>query len=182
MDSALAWIGQVAEWFGRFVPRREILDTTEGAIKYVKGSRVVVCGPGVHWWWPYSSKWTAHPTARQTDQLETQTMETKDGKTFIVSATITYAVIDLAAFVTNIHSPLTTVIDIAMTAVHDVCCDFDWASLQNENRKGTLKTKLKNEAQRQLKEYGLQVIKLQLNSLARSRVHKISLSTASEEN
>jgi regulator of protease activity HflC (stomatin/prohibitin superfamily) len=182
MDSALAWIGQVAEWFGRFVPRREILDTTEGAIKYVGGDKVVVCGPGVHWWWPYSSKWSAHPTARQTDRLETQTMETKDGKTFIVSATITYSVVDLAAFVTNIHSPLTTVIDIAMTAVHDVCCDFDWPALQSENRRGTLKTKLKNEAQKQLKEYGLQVIKLQLNSLARCRVVKVSQSTSNEEN
>jgi regulator of protease activity HflC (stomatin/prohibitin superfamily) len=182
LESAFAWIGQIAEWVGRFFPRREILDTTEGAIKYKRGKNPVYCGPGIHWWWPYASKWSAHPIARQTDRLETQTMETKDGKTFLVSATITYEVVDLEAFVTRIHSQLTFVIDTAMLAVHDVCCDFDWDGLQAEQRKGTIKTKLKNEAQKTLGEYGLKVLKLQLNSLARCRVLKISQSTASEEN
>jgi regulator of protease activity HflC (stomatin/prohibitin superfamily) len=198
LESAFAWIGQIAEWVGRFFPRRAILDTTEGAVKYsgfilpqrlrVKFGgydgdfRVSEHKAGIHWWWPYTSKWAEHPIARQTDRLETQTMETKDGKTFLVSATITYVVEDLVKFVTAIHSPLTTVVDTAMLAVHDVCCDFDWDKLQEEQRRGTLKTKLKNEAQKQLKDYGLQVLKLQLNSLARCRVLKVSQSTASEEN
>jgi regulator of protease activity HflC (stomatin/prohibitin superfamily) len=207
LESAFAWIGQIAEWIGRFFPRREILDTTERAIKYsgfvipqgirclanrwqwmrrVHGFlghfRITEHAEGIHWYWPYTSRWASHPTARQTDRLETQTMESKDGKTFMVSATITYEVLDLKAFVTTIHSPLTTVIDTAALAVHDVCCDFDWNELQNEQRKGTLKTKLKNEAQKQLTEYGLKVLKLQLNSLARTRVLKISQSMSNEEN
>lgn len=182
LDSALGWIGQIAEWLGRFVPRREILDTTEGAIKYKHGDRPVFCGPGLHWWWPWSSTFVRHPMARQTDRLETQTMETTDGKTFLVSATITYLVVDLLAFVTALHSPLTTVVDTAALAVHDVCCDFTWADLQAEQRRGTIKTKLRNEAQKQLVGYGLQVLKLQLNSLARCRVLKMSQSVASEEN
>lgn len=182
MDSALAWIGQVAEWFGRFIPRREILDTTEGAIKYKHGSEPVFCGPGIHWWWPWSSTWMAHPMARQTDRLESQVMETKDGKTFIVSATITYEVRDLVAFVTRVHSPLTTVLDLAMTAVHDTLPALTWDELQAENRRGTLKTKLKNAATKQLNGYGIELLKLQLNTLARCRVLKVSQSTASEEN
>lgn len=196
IESAFGWIGQIVEWFGRFIPRREILDTTEGAIKYsgfvtpqwlrrwgYQGDfRVTVHAAGIHWWWPYTSTWSAHPTARQTDRIETQTMETKDGKTFMVSATITYVVEDLVAFVTKIHSPLTTVVDTAMLAVHDVCCDFTWDELQAEQRKGTLKTKLRNEAVRHFRGYGLAIEKLQLNSLSRCRVLKISQSTSSEEN
>lgn len=198
LESAFAWIGQIAEWIGRFFPRREILDTTEGAIKYSgfvlpRGLRVRCRGfdgtfritvheAGIHWWWPFTSKWASHPTARQTDRLETQTMESKDGITFLVSGTITYTVTDLKAFVTTIHSPLTTVVDIAACAVHDICCDMNWKDLQDEQRRKTLKTKLKNEAHKQLKEYGLEVIKLQLNSLGRCRVLKISQSTSQEEN
>lgn len=198
LEGAFAWIGQIAEWVGRFFPRREILDTTEGAIKYsgfilprswrVKFGgfdgvfRVTEHSAGIHWWWPYTSKWSGHPTARQTDRLETQTMETKDGKTFLVSGTITYVVVNLAQFVTKIHSPLTTVVDIAACAIHDVCCDYEWAELQEKQRAKTLKTPLKNEAQKQLEEYGLKVVKLQLNSLARCRVLKISQSVGSEEN
>lgn len=182
MDNALAWIGQVAEWFGRFIPRWEILNTTEGAIKYVRGNKVMVCGPGIHWRWPAITEWVAYPTARQTDRLETQTMESKDGKTFLVGAMITYDIVDLAALITTTHSPTGSVIDIAMSAVHDVCCDFDWADLQLEQRKGTIKTKLRNEAQKQLTEYGVRVKKLQLNTLARCRVVKVSQSTSTEEN
>src|ERR1041385_6022960 len=135
LESPLGWIGQIADWVGRFIPRREILNTTEGAIKYsgfvlplwlrvwcggFDGDfRVSVHSAGVHWYWPWTSRWDVHPTARQTDRLGTQTMESKDGKTFLVSGTITYHVTDLAAFVTQTHSPLMTVVDTAMLALHD---------------------------------------------------------------
>lgn len=181
MESALAWIGQIAEWVGRFFPRWYILTTTEGAVKYIRGRKIKVCGPGVHWVWPATTAWETYPTARQTDRLETQTMETKDGKTFIVAGTITYSVSDIQALITTTHSAAGLIAELSASAVHDICCDFDWSELQTEQRKGTLKTKLKNEAQKQLKDYGVQVIKLQLTSLARARVLKISQSTASEE-
>lgn len=182
MESAFAWIGWIMEWFGRFIPRRMILDTTEGAIKYRRGSEIIYCGPGVHWFFPWSTKWHEYPIARQTDRLQTQTIETKDGVTFIVSATLTYQVNDLLKLLPLVHSATLNTIDLGMTAVHDVCCDFTWAELQGEQRRGTIKTKLKNEAQKQLGEYGITVIKLQLNTLARCRVIKISQSTAAEEN
>lgn len=182
MDSALAWIGRIAEWIGQWVPRWAILDATQGAIKYVGGKRIVVCGPGVHFWWPARTTFVEYPTARQTDRLETQTMESKDGKTFIAGGTLTYQVEDLALLVPCTHSPATAVIDIAMTALHDVLCSYDWSDLQTRQRKRTLKTELRNEAQRSLTELGVRVITLKLNTLARARVVKVSQSTSSEEN
>jgi regulator of protease activity HflC (stomatin/prohibitin superfamily) len=198
MESAFAWIGKIADWIGQWIPRRSILDTTEGAIKYTgfflpRRLRVAlggfdgeievkVCKAGIHWYWPAASTWVVYPTAKQTDRLETQTMESKDGKTFLVGGTLTYQVTDLALLVPQNHSPVTATIDIAMLAIHDVCCSLDWTELQEEQRKGTLKTKLKNAAQRDLEDIGIKVIRLKLNSLARCRVLKISQSTSSEEN
>jgi regulator of protease activity HflC (stomatin/prohibitin superfamily) len=182
LESALAWIGKIFEWIGAFIPRWAIIDTTSGAIKYVGGKRVVVCGPGIHWYWPARTTFVEHPTARQTDRLETQAMESRDGKTFIVSGTITYTVDDLAALIPTTFSPFHTIVDLAMAAVHDVCCEMDWADLQAMQRRGTIKTQLKNEAQKQLKDYGINVIKLQLNSLSRCRAIRLSQSTSTEEN
>lgn len=182
MESALAWIGQVAEWFGRFIPRQVILDTTEGAIKYKRGADPVYCGPGIHWYWPWRSTWQLYPIARQTDRLETQTMESKDGKTFIVGAMITYSVANLMLLIPTTHAATRAVGDMSLVAVHDTLCDMDWSDIQLELRRGTLKTKLKNEAQKQLRDYGVLVHKLQLNTLARARVLKVSQSTANEEN
>lgn len=182
MTDAFAWIGQLVEWFGRFIPRLVILDMTEGAVKYVRGKHAVVCGPGLHTYWPLVTTWVDYPTARQTDRLETQVMESKDGVTFIVSGTITYSVDDLGKLLPVVHAPTRNTTDLAMTALHDVCCLFLWADLQSEQRRGTLKTKLKNEAQKVLGEYGIRTHKFQLMSLARCRVYKVSQSTSAEEN
>lgn len=182
MDSAFIWLREIAEWLGRFVPKWIILDTTEGAIKYVKGKRIVMCGPGVHWHWPITTTWQAYPTAQQTDRLETQTMVTTDGKTFIVAGTITYWVTDLSLLLPVVHMATRNTVDLSMVALHDVCCEMSWEELQSENRRGTLKTKLKNAAQKQLEEYGVKVKRFQLNTLAPCRVLKISQSTSNEEN
>jgi regulator of protease activity HflC (stomatin/prohibitin superfamily) len=182
MDSALAWIGYIADWIGKFFPRWNILDTTEGAIKYVRGSNPILCGPGIHWHWPVVTTWVVYPTARQADRLETQTMETEDGKTIIVGGILVYSISDLKALLTTTHSPATTVKDIALSAVHDVCCGMTWEQLKLEQRKGTLDTKLRNAAKKQLSDYGVEVIKLMLTSLARARVLKVSQSMSQEEN
>ena len=54
--------------------------------------------------------------------------------------------------------------------------------VQEAQRKGrTLKTTLRNEAQAQLTDYGVKVMKVQLTSLARARVLKVSQSISNEE-
>jgi len=181
MDSALAWIGEIVQWIGRFIPRREILDTTEAAIKFKGGNNPVLCKSGIHWYWPWMSAWIVYPVARQTDRLESQVIESADGKTFLVSGTLTYMIDDLMKLIPCTHSATVLTQEIAMTAVHDVCCDMDWAVLQQGQRAGTLKTKLKNAAQRELGEYGIRVIRLKLNTLARCRVLKVAQSISSEE-
>jgi regulator of protease activity HflC (stomatin/prohibitin superfamily) len=181
VGAAFEWIGLIAQWIGAFIPRWVILDSTEAAVKYVKG-RPKLCQSGqVHFYWPVTTLWQTYPTARQTDRLESQTMETTDGKAFIIAGTITYQVVDLMALLTTTHNAMTNTQELAASAVHDVCCEYSWAELQDKQKRGVLKTELKNEAQKQLRDYGVQVLKLQITSMARARVYKISQSTSSEE-
>ena len=182
MDSALAWVGQIADWIGKFIPRWIILDTTEGAVKFLSGKTAVPLGPGIHWYWPVTTTITAYPTAFQADRLQTQTIVTTDDKTIIVGAMISYTVTDILPLVAGTHSAVTTVKNIAMTAVHDVCCRMSWEELKGEQRKGTLDTKLKNAAQRMLTRYGVHIEQLMLIDLAPTRVLKLMQSTSSEEN
>jgi regulator of protease activity HflC (stomatin/prohibitin superfamily) len=181
VGAAFEWIGKLVEWLGAFIPRWVILDTCIGAVKYKRGVPMFCAPGGVWWYWPVTTLWQEYPMARQTDRLESQTIESKDGKTFIVAGTITYMVTDLLALLTTTHNATTNTRELAASAVHDICCDYDYAELQVKNQKGTLKTELKNEAQKQLGAYGVTVLKLQITSLARCRVYKISQSTASEE-
>lgn len=181
MESALAWIGQIAEWIGKFIPRWLILDTTEGAVKYVYGKHPVALGPGIHWYWPVTTTTTTYPTAFQADRLQTQTIVTTDDKIIIVGAMISYAVNDILPLVAHTHSAITTVKNLAMTAVHEVCCRMSWDELKSEQRRGTLDTKLKHAAQRLLKDYGVKVEQLMLIDLAPTKVLKMMQSTSMEE-
>ena len=180
MDNALAWIGQIADWFGRFFPRWVILNPTEGAVKFVRGSRVVVCGAGIHWYWPVTTTWHEYPIARQTDNLPTQTLVTSDGKVVAVGGMLVYSVHDLGKLMTSCHHPVSLIQDLALTVVHDICAKLEWEELKLENRKGTLDTKLKNAAKNQLTEYGVTVIKLMLTDLAPARVIKLIQSTSTD--
>ncbi len=173
MNGALEWIGQIADWVGKFFPRWVILNPTEGAVKFVRGSRIVVCGAGIHWYWPVTTLWEMYPVARQADNLPTQTLVTLDDKTIAVGGMLVYRVDDLGKLLTMTHHPVRLVQDIALTAVHDVCCQLTWDQLKVEQRKSTLDTKLKNAAHRQLAEYGVAVIKCMLTDMAPTRVLKI---------
>lgn len=182
MESALAWIGQVAEWFGQFIPRRVVLDTTEGAVHTVNGRDPVYREPGrAWWWWPWNSNFNKFPIVRQTVSIETQTLETLDGKTFIVSGTLTYSVTDLLKLLTTTHDADTAIAEMASTTMGDTLTGMTWEALYNEQRRGTIKTKLKNGAKNELEVIGVNVIRFKINSLARCRVLKVSQSTASEE-
>lgn len=182
MGDALAWVGWIAEWVGRWIPRWEILDTTEGAVKYVRGKHPRYCGPGVHWYWPVTTRWQVYPIARQADRLQTQTIVTTDDRTIVVGGIIVYEVDDLLTLLTTAHSAAITIKDITLTAIHDVCCRFTWEQLKQEQRKGTLDTKLKNSAQDALRDLGVKVLKVMLTDLAPARVLKVMQSTSQEEN
>lgn len=182
MGDAFAWIGQIFEWIGKFIPKWVILDVCQGAVKYVRGSHPKYCGPGIHWYWPVTTTWFSYPIVRQADRLQTQTIVTVDDKTIVIGGLIVYSVPDLLTLLTTAHDPKTTIRDLTLTAIHDVCCQMTWDQLKAEQRKGTLDTKLKNATQKALDDYGVSAIKVMLTDLAPARVLKLMQSTSNEEN
>lgn len=197
MDSAFAWIGWIFEWLGKFFPRWQVLDTTEGGVKfqgfmlprrlrvrfggYDGDMRVTLCEPGLHWWWPATTRLEVYPTARQADNLPTQMMVTTDGKVVAVSGMLVYRVADLLKLFPTTYSAVRLVQDITLTAVHDVCCEMSWETLQSEQRSGKLNTKLKNAVKKQLEEYGIEVIKCMLTDLAPGRIYRMINSTQQDD-
>lgn len=177
MESALAWIGQIAEWIGKFFPRWIVMPVNMGGVKYVGGSRVVAMGPGIHWYWPARTVIDTYPTARQTDNLPSQNLMTADHKVIGVGALVIYDVSDVARLLSTTHSAQRTIQDIALAAIHGVCCDMTLSALHEEQRRGTLDTKLKNAAKRQLEDYGVRVLKVQLTDFSPSRVLRLVQST-----
>lgn len=177
---ALEWISQIAEWFGRFIPRLIIIRSTYSAIKWVRGKHVKVCPPGLMVVWPLVTEYVLYPIARQAEQLREQTLVSTDERTLVVGGMLIYEVEEIEKLVAHTHFPQQTVKDISLTVVHDVCCQMSWVALCKEQQKGTLDTKLKNEAAKALKPYGVKVVKLMLTDLSPCRVLRV-VQTGKEE-
>lgn len=173
MDAAFAWIGRLAEWFGQFVPRWVIVRTTQGAVKFVRGSKPVALGPGIHWFWPAMTEMVVWPTARQSMNFVTQTITTKDGRAVALSAMIVYEIKDLIKIVAETWDPEDTIKDITLGSIHDVCCGFTLEDLLDRQRSGALMRDLRRESQKDLERYGVRVLRTTLTDLAPARVIRL---------
>jgi regulator of protease activity HflC (stomatin/prohibitin superfamily) len=180
MDAAFAWLSDLVSWLGQFFPRWTILKTTHGGVKFVRGSRVVKCGPGIHWYWPATTVFEEHPTARQSVNLKSQTITTLDGKTVIVGGLIVFEIHDIEAILAHTWDPDETIADITLGAIHDVCSARAWSDIQEQQRSGLLDRDLRREARKVLDTYGVRVLRLTLTDLAQARVLKIVQATTSD--
>lgn len=180
MEGALAWIGQIAEWFGQFIPRVRNIRVTHQAVKFYWG-KAKICQPGLAFYWPLTTDFVTYPTARQPEELRGQTLETTDGKTILVGGMLIYEIGNILQLLTATYDPAQSIKDLSLTAVHDVCCQFAWPDLKEQQRRGWLDTKLKNETQKALAPYGVTVIKVMLTDMAPCRVLKVVQTTAKGE-
>jgi regulator of protease activity HflC (stomatin/prohibitin superfamily) len=175
------WLSKAMEWFAKWIPALVILDTRSAGVKWVRGGKVKVCKPGgLYLYWPLVTTFDCYPVVRQADDLRTQTIVTSDDKTISIGGMVVYEISDIEALLTKVHSAERTINDITLTAIHDVCCQMTWEELKQEQRKGTLDTKLKNAAKRALEEYGVCVIKTMLTDLAPCRVLKVVQSVSND--
>lgn len=182
MESAFAWLGDFINWLVQFVPQYKVVITTQGAVKFKSfqfrdpfrgGITVETCQPGFLVYWPFVTDITVYPTARQGNDLRSQTLVTKDDRSVTVGAMIIYEIHDLEAIVAHTYDPEETIMDIAVTAVHEVCCKRTWDELLEGQRRSTLDTALRNETQRQLNDYGVKVLKVALTDMAPTRVYRL---------
>ena len=180
MEGALAWVGHIADWLGQWIPRWTIVNTNQGAVKFVKGHTAIACGPGIHWWWPVTTNFITYPTARQTANLKSQTVMTSDDRTIAVGGMIVYEVSDITAILAHTFDPDETIKDIALSSIHDACCQLSWHELREQQRNGALDRKLKAEARKDLDRYGIKVLKMTLTDLAPCRVLKLVNATSQD--
>lgn len=173
MEGALAWIGQLATWFGQFFPRWVILNTTEGAVKFVRGSNPVVLAAGIHWYWPAMTELRVWTVARQPVDLPTQTITTADGKSVGVGGSLTFRIVDLLPLLAHSFDPDKTIRVKAASVIHHVCSRMTWDELQAARHSGALNRALRVAMCKKLKPLGVRVIEAPLTDFASARVLKV---------
>lgn len=176
MSEAFAWIGQLVDWLGRFVPRWVILPTTTSGVKFVRGSKVVPINPGIHWFWPATTILQTHPTTRQTNDLRTQTLVTTDGKTVGVGGMVSYRVDDVVALLSKTWDADQTIRDICAGAISEIVRTASWPDLQTLE----FERELRMTMRKRLRPFGVRVMKATLTDCTPIKVIKVVQATSAD--
>jgi hypothetical protein len=99
----------------------------------------------------------------------------------VAGGMIVYEVADIMKLLPRVFRPTQAIKDIALTCIHSVCCEMTWADLKAAQKSGKLDRRLRKEAADALKDFGVEVLKVQLTDLARTRVYKVLQSTQKDE-
>ena len=180
MEGAFAWVGEIVNWFGQWFPRWEIIDTTEGWIKWVGGTKVKTGRAGIVWYWPARTKFAKFYTARDSINCKAQTITLTNGETMLVEAVVIYEIQDLAKLAAETASPILTIEDLTMGAVLYVVEEYaSWKDIQEASirqpraRDSEFNRRMKEEVQRALLTYGVNVLGVMFQNKAKCRVLKL---------
>jgi regulator of protease activity HflC (stomatin/prohibitin superfamily) len=171
-------IGEVLRSLLKVVPKLIIVRTTHEGIKFKYGSTVTKITSnnglglyrktGIHVYWPLITEVEIIPIRRQTADLHSQYLSTKDNTTIGLSGVLVYEIADVEKTLTACYNYEETIPEIALAAIKKVVITYDFKYLQ-EN--GDLVDKhLTKEMRGFLRPYGVRVVSVCLSDFSKCRV------------
>lgn len=154
---AFAWLGNLMEWFGSLIPKIKIVRKTHGGVRFKCGHRVTEMKPGLHVYWPIVTEIDVVPVARQTHNMVTQCVITKDGKQLVVGGVVVYSIIDVVKALSKNWDFNDTINDVSLTAFFAAIIRRSMDELISEINKGTFEKDLTLEVRSNLRRYGVYV-------------------------
>ena len=181
MEAAFAWLGHIADWIGQWFPRWVIVDTTEGWVKWVRGSRVVTGTAGIVWYWPVTTRIKTFAVVRDSINCKPQTVTLANGETLLLEVVVIYEVSDIERLVAFTAEPFSTIVDLAMGAVLFVVEGYEsWDAIREASKRpprardSKFNYELREETRKALEPYGVKVLEVQLQNKAKCRVLKLA--------
>lgn len=172
MEQVFGWIGQIFQTLLKLFPWLVIVPATQAGVAFVRGSRIKEWQPGLHWYWPVATTYKLLVTVRQTQKISSKVVMTKDHKTVIVGALVTYYIDDIVAAVSKIADLPSDVIERSQSEVLAAVANATIAEVQGD-RLGFNK-KLTECAARTLNGYGVCLLQVQLTEFAPCRALAIN--------
>ena len=164
MDKAFGWIGEIFQTLLRLLPWLVIVPATHSGVAFVHGHRIKKWEPGLHWYWPVVTSYKMMMTVRQTQKIQSKVVMTKDNKTVVVGAMVTYYVDDVVAAIAQIADLASDVIERAQGAILTEVTKHTLEEIQTD--RATFNSKLNEVVGGALNGYGVQVIQIQLTEFA----------------
>jgi len=174
METAFAWLGQIFEAILRFIPRVLIVRATHGGVKWRHGHKVKPMLAGLHVYWPLVTEVEVIVTARQTLNLPTQVLTTRDNKKVVVGTVVVYRIRDVVHAIGRVNWDVdTTINDITQAAVVSVIAQHTLQDLLDMIAADKLNDLLTAATRRELRQFGVFVSRCKLVDFADCKVFKL---------
>ncbi len=171
---AFAWIGQIVEALGKFIPRAIIIRATHGGVRWMFGSRIKGLKPGMHFYWPIITEIDILVTARQTLNLPVQVLMTKDKAQIVVGTLVVYRINDVIKAIGERNWDVEcTVSDITQAAVVEVFSQHTFDELLQFIATGEMETKMTKSVRKKLRQFGVYVQRCAVTDFSTCRVYKV---------
>jgi regulator of protease activity HflC (stomatin/prohibitin superfamily) len=179
MESAFAWLSQLVETIYRFVPHILIVRATHGGVKWVRGRKVKPLNPGLHLYWPLTTEVEVIVTARQTIAIPDQVLATKDGRKVVVKTLVVYKIRDVVHAIGRVNWDVdVTINDLTQSAVVRVVATHTYDEIMKGIADDSLTTTLTREVRKELRQFGVHVVRSKLVDFAECKVFKLLTSQA----
>jgi regulator of protease activity HflC (stomatin/prohibitin superfamily) len=179
MESAFAWLSQLVETIYRFVPHILIVRATHGGVKWVRGRKIKPLNPGLHLYWPLTTEVEVIVTARQTIAIPDQVLATKDGRKVVVKTLVVYKIRDVVHAIGRVNWDVdVTINDLTQSAVVRVVATHTYDEIMNGIADDSLTTTLTREVRKELRQFGVHVVRSKLVDFAECKVFKLLTSQA----
>lgn len=171
MDKAFGWIGEIFQTLLRLFPWLVIVPATHGGVAFVHGHRIKEWKPGLHWYWPVATSYKLMVTVRQTQMIQAKVVMTKDLRTVIVGALVTYYVDDVVAAIVKIADLPSDVIERSQEAIFAEVSEHTMEEIQG--RRVAFNRSLTESVSKSLNGYGVSILQVQLTEFAPCRAFAI---------
>jgi regulator of protease activity HflC (stomatin/prohibitin superfamily) len=179
MVEIFGWLGAFPNFIISLFPHIVIVRSTHMGVKFKHGSEEVVLEPGIHWYWPVVTECEVVAVKYRTTNLPAQYLETKDGRKVGCGGIVTYGIDDIRAALCECWDYEDVIADKSLAAIKHVVTTNPYDYFKGSDADKRLTTRL----QRELKDYGIEVSRVQLSDFAESRMLAVwgLSSTTSEE-
>lgn len=171
MDAAFSWLSDLIRFFGKLIPKFEIIKSTHQGVAFVRGKTIKKINPGIFIYWPFWTEIMTYPVVRQSINLPSQNLTTKDDLAVSASAICIYKVHNIIAALAEQWDLNETIRDLAMAAVRDSVCSLTFKEI-SEHRKNiddTLTKKCKDI----LDPYGVAILSASLTDFTKTTVYSV---------
>ena len=179
MESAFSWLSQLIETFYRFIPHIIIIRATHAGVKWVRGSKIKAMQPGLHFYWPLTTEVEVLVTARQTLAIPDQVLTTKDGREGPVKTLVVYKIRDIIQAIGKANWDVdSTVNDLTQSAVVRVVATHTFDEILQGIANEAIVQTMTKEVRKELRQYGVHIVRCKLVDFAETKVFKLLTSTA----